>query len=401
MTMTITTVISRNALKARHEPYWNKLAKGCHLGFRKQTPTSTGNWYARHIETGTNKKTMKSLGAFEQLPPSQRFDAAKRDAETWFEHIGMGGISSPKTIKDVCDHYVEQIVINKGEKAAIDVRKRFAGYVLNQNRFAELEISKLTPALVQQWRNRLTQMPTVRGIKGMSRQSAIANATNPPRLRSASTLNRDMTPFRAALNLAFRDGWVTSDFAWRNKLTPVVNADKKRDLYLDHNQRTQLVQHARKDISEFVRGLATLPLRPGALANLKVSDFDERLMQLSIKQDKTGARKIKLPENTGTILKQLCADRPATQTIFVDSKGKPWNKDSWKKLLKKAALDAGLSKETTSYTLRHSVITDLVHSKLDLLTVSQLAGTSVRMIEQHYGHLRSELALPALAALEI
>ena len=31
---------------------------------------------------------------------------------------------------------------------------------------------------------------------------------------------------------------------------------------------------------------------------------------------------------------------------------------------------------------------DLVHQGLDLLSVAQLAGTSVRMIEQHYGHLR-------------
>jgi len=53
------------------------------------------------------------------------------------------------------------------------------------------------------------------------------------------------------------------------------------------------------------------------------------------------------------------------------------------------------------YTFRHSVITDLVHQGLDLLSVAQLAGTSVRMIEQHYGHLRATVALPALAALVI
>jgi hypothetical protein len=44
------------------------------------------------------------------------------------------------------------------------------------------------------------------------------------------------------------------------------------------------------------------------------------------------------------------------------------------------------------YTMRHSVISDLVHDGLDLLTVAQISGTSVAMIERHYGHLRGDVA---------
>jgi hypothetical protein len=33
--------------------------------------------------------------------------------------------------------------------------------------------------------------------------------------------------------------------------------------------------------------------------------------------------------------------------------------------------------------------------------VAQLAGTSVRMVEKHYGHLRATVALPALATLSL
>jgi site-specific recombinase XerD len=53
------------------------------------------------------------------------------------------------------------------------------------------------------------------------------------------------------------------------------------------------------------------------------------------------------------------------------------------------------------YTLRHSTITDLVHGGLDLLTVAQISGTSVRMVEAHYGHLRSEVAATALERLAL
>jgi len=55
--------------------------------------------------------------------------------------------------------------------------------------------------------------------------------------------------------------------------------------------------------------------------------------------------------------------------------------------------------ETTAYTLRHSVLTDLVLGGLDLLTVAKISDTSVAMIEKHYGHLRQAVAAAALADL--
>jgi len=62
---------------------------------------------------------------------------------------------------------------------------------------------------------------------------------------------------------------------------------------------------------------------------------------------------------------------------------------------------ADLPPTTTAYSLQHSVITDLVHEGLDLLTVAQIFGTSVVMIERHYGHLRGEVAATALARLAL
>ena len=78
-----------------------------------------------------------------------------------------------------------------------------------------------------------------------------------------------------------------------------------------------------------------------------------------------------------------------------------WNKDAWKHPVKAAAGAAKLPEGTTAYTLRHSTITDLVHGGLDLLTVAQISGTSVRMIEKNYGHLRGDVAADALAKLAL
>ncbi len=81
--------------------------------------------------------------------------------------------------------------------------------------------------------------------------------------------------------------------------------------------------------------------------------------------------------------------------------GKRWDKDAWKGPVKAAAAAAGLPAATTIYVLRHSTITDLVVGGLDLLTVAQISGTSLRMIEQHYGHLRGDVAAAALAGLAL
>ena len=85
--------------------------------------------------------------------------------------------------------------------------------------------------------------------------------------------------------------------------------------------------------------------------------------------------------------------------LFSRADGKTWDKDAWKYPVKDAAKAANLPDNVTAYTLRHSVITDLIHAGLDTLTVAQLSGTSVLMIEKHYGHLTRDHARDALARL--
>ena len=82
--------------------------------------------------------------------------------------------------------------------------------------------------------------------------------------------------------------------------------------------------------------------------------------------------------------------------------GQFWNKDSWKYPFKDAAKAAGLPLNAVVYNLRHSAITDLIAlHRLDTMTVAQLSGTSLAMIEKHYGHLLRDHAADALAKLAL
>lgn len=195
---------------------------------------------------------------------------------------------------------------------------------------------------------------------------------------------------------------MTSDFAWRGKLLPIKDADRRRELYLDKAQRRKFIEMAPADLAAFLRGLSLLPLRPGALAALTVGNFDKRLSVLTVGKDKAGRdRKLKLPKDTAALFEVACTDKLPAAPLFARTDGRAWDKDGWKWPVKAAAVAAKLPEGTTAYTLRHSTISDLVHDGLDLLTVAQISGTSVRMIEQHYGHLRGDVAADALAKLAL
>lgn len=399
----IETVTARDRLKPRREPYWNRIERGFYLGFRRMTKDSAGSWIARVFEASTGRR-QRPLGDFDHLPPHERYGAALKAAREWLEHLGRGGHAGVTTVRDVCEAYVERL---KAEKAATarparrrpdhaptmivpaakDAEDRFRAYVLNLPWLADLDVAKATPKHFDDWRKSLMKTATRSG-------------PNRGKTRTNSTLNRDMTSFRAALNYALRKGRVTSDFAWRNSLLPIKNADGRRDAYLDRQQRAELLSRAPEDLACLIRAMSLVPLRPGALAALTAGAFDLRTRVLRVGKDKAGAdRRVKLPDVTAEVFAANAKDKLPGAPLFSQASGRPWNKDAWKGPVKAAALAARLPEGTTIYALRHGVITDLVTGGLDLLTVAIISGTSVKMIERHYGHLRAEHATAALAML--
>lgn len=381
----------RDALKPRHEPYWQRVRLGCYIGYRKLNATAPGTWSARFRDSDTGERETRSLGRFDSHPPAEQFDRACAAAEVWFKHKGAGGNRDAFTVGDACTAYVERLLRDERPKTATDATGRFKRWIHSNPQFAGLELLKLKQAQVRKWREQLAAEPVREQAPGK----------RPARPRSKSTINRDMSALRAALNQALDDGHVTTDAAWRVALTPFENVDGRRTTYLDKKQRRALISSAPPDLAVFLRGMSLLPLRPGALAALSVGDFDARHAQLTIKKDKTGSRQITLPPATAALLVQCAKDKLPAAPMFCRADGARWNKDSWKGPIKDAVTRADLPAQTTAYTLRHSTITDLVVGGLDLLTTAQISGTSVAMIERHYGHLRREHAKVALAGLTL
>ncbi len=252
---------------------------------------------------------------------------------------------------------------------------------------------KLTAGQINDWRVKLASTPAIPQDK--------SKVSIKP--RSGSSLNRDMAVFKTVLNLALEDGHATTDAAWRTKLKPVKNAAKRRDCYLDIEQRRALIAHAPPDLANLIRGMALLPLRPGAVAALTVGNFDKRLGVLTVGKDKAGQdRKITLPPSTAAFFSEQSKDKLPGAALCARASGAAWDKDSWKYPFKDAVIAAGLPPAATAYAMRHSTITDLIAiHRLDTMTVAVLSGTSISMIEKHYGHLLHDRAATGLAALAL
>ena len=374
--------------KAGDEPHWQRLRQGVYLGYRPSKKKAGGTWFARFYDAETNRNSRKRLGDFGTLTGHDVFKQAKADAENWAETVESGGERARDmvTVKDACEAYLK-------EKPGSIAEGVFRRHVYSDP-IAKVKLDKLRRHHLKAWRKRLEQAPALltRSKKGEKRWKE----------RAKSTVNRDMVPLRAALGMVLKPGSPNTDAAWQEALRPFKGADKRRELYLDRDERRKLIDATGDEARPFVKALCLLPLRPGALAGLTVRDFDKRTRSLTIGKDKNGnPRQISLPPVIADFFaEQVKAKLPAAP-IFARTGGEAWNKDAWKYPIKDAVKAAGVPGAMSAYTLRHSVITDLIRARLPILTVAQLSGTSVAMIERHYGHLVRDDAEEALASLAI
>ena len=390
----LSRVAARNKLAARpsKEPYWQRLSKGRYLGYRPSTLSAgLGSWLARFNDSDTGKKPGKSLGDYGHLPPNERFDAARREAETWFDHLSMGGSTEDPTVWQACEAYAD------GDKEKL----RRLGLTVKGQPIAGIKLTRLRESHVKAWRKHLEAMPAVTAKRKKLGTGGVKAVEVVTHTRSAATINRDMTMLRAALNGALARGEAQTALAWKNALKP-GDAKGRRQIYLDRDQRRALLDQLPADAAALCRGLSLLPLRPGALAALCVRDFDARTGVVLVGTDKANdGRSIKLPEEHVSFFREQAKGKTPAAPLFSREDGSAWNADAWKKPIKEAVRAARLPEGATAYALRHSTITDLIVGGLDTMTVAKLSGTSLAMIDRHYGHLRGEHAARALAGLSL
>lgn len=372
----IDTAGARKALEPRPAPYFQRLETGGYIGYRKLA-SGDGSWVVRWRDEN-GKQTNHTLGAFET------FDAACKAAREWLDRA-KGGVTEEVTVADACRRYVENRRSEKGENTAKDAEGRF-NRLIYSNKIGKITLSALRTAHLTDWRNKQIEIDD-------------EDEEDPDALRRAKdSANRNLATLKAALNLAYRMGLVTSTAQW-DRVESFAKVGKRRERFLTVTERKAFFTAATPQLKRLIRALLLTGARPGEIAAANVGDLDRAgLLTLD---GKTGRRTVPISPDALAHLTDCAGKRPDDSPLIVRDDGERWTRYYWRDEVQVARTTAGLPDDVVLYSLRHCAISEMLVGGIDPMTVARIAGTSVNMIQRHYGHLIKDSVVAKLAKVKM
>ena len=148
----------------------------------------------------------------------------------------------------------------------------------------------------------------------------------------------------------------------------------------------------------FVRVLADSGLRPGEAIALEHRDVDLDRRLIHVNRQYSKGRLVEMPKNgarRSVPIRQRLLDalqtaprRIDTRLVLPGMRGGYRDLGNWRNRQWRDALDALDGVEYRQpYALRHTFATESINAGIPLFVVARRMGTSLRMIEQTYGHL--------------
>lgn len=406
-------------MEPRREPHWYKLGRDRHLGYRKLTSRSAGTWIARYRD-GDGDRFFRSLG---ECSDQFGFDAAKAAAEAWFrdQDQGISGrdeAGEVPTVASACRAYVRSLMAEGRHGTAHDAHMRFRRTIYGtaaDGEFGPKSRGRPEEPGVPMTRERgefseASHPQAKHSPHGVAALSLVR--VSAPRLRqwhlelvsgglSKASANRTLTALKAALNLAVANRLVGVAAAreWAD-VQPLKGASARRELFLDVMERRALLLQAEGAVRDLIEAVIHTGCRAGELVSARRSAFDSRTQSLSV-NGKTGPRTIPLTAAATEFFARCARHKLPSAFLLTRDDGMPWAHSDWDELVRAAASRACLPRGTCLYALRHSFITQALLDGVSTLEVAKIVGTSLAMIEKHYGHLVQSTARERLARVQM
>jgi site-specific recombinase XerD len=212
-----------------------------------------------------------------------------------------------------------------------------------------------------------------------------------------SSVNRFMTALKACLTLAAEDDErITNRRAW--KVPALRDTANPRNVILTERQVRDLVaaSHATGGdrFAAYVETLAATGARPIQARRLAVADLEATHRdgpRLNMPSSKKGRGKkrvervpLPIPAGLAKRLKALAVGRADHEPLLVDDSGAPWTENGHQRPFAVAAATAGLLKDATAYSLRHTFITSCLLKGIPVRLVAAAVDSSAAMIEATY-----------------
>lgn len=216
---------------------------------------------------------------------------------------------------------------------------------------------------------------------------------------SPSTINGELATLGHLLRRAVEWSW--SDRAVK---VPHLPPDNRRLTYLTQDQIQRLLAAARMDscweIYPFVTIAANTGMRKMEILAIRWEHVDLARRIIHVPRAKAGPRDQPITAGLAAYLGELRAMMPGAVWLFpADSAS--GHRIAIEKPFRRAVAAAGLNpKEVNRHTLRHSVITHLVQSGVDLPTVQRISGHKTLAMVARYSHQSGEHIQAAMDRLE-
>lgn len=220
--------------------------------------------------------------------------------------------------------------------------------------------------------------------------------------KAASTVSRYIASFKGFFEYCLKHGVITSDPAERLRPPKV---EKKFPQILTISETQRLMEGPDGASSKGIRDKAMLELlyatgiRVSELISLKMSDVN-LAMEYVICHEKSKDRIIPFGSTAREALvvylektREDMLNDSESDYLFVNCSGKPMSRQGFWKLIKHYAEKAGIEKEITPHTFRHSFAAHLLENGADVQSVQKMMGhadvsTTQMYVEMQAGNVR-------------
>lgn len=303
---------------------------------------------------------------------SLTYEQAVGMARQWFQEIDLAAKVEDPSLT-VATEVADYLAFRRRERSA-------SGYDIDSTRarnhilpkLGKIRVMDLTTPMLQRWLEAL-----------------VVDSDDPERRRaSMDSANKCLTVLKAALNRAFQQGRVPDDIAWR-RVKPFKATKAARKIFLTGNQPQRLVNACEDDALRdlVVYGLMT-GARFGEIAAATVQDFDLGAGLWTVEVSKTRGvepRVTVLTDEATALVQRRSAGKLPGALVFTRIDNERWTNDNIRKPFTRAVKRAKLPNGASYYCLRHSHVSQQLLAGMPAQALAENIGTSVRMLEQHYG----------------
>ncbi len=202
---------------------------------------------------------------------------------------------------------------------------------------------------------------------------------------AASTINRELATLSNLLHRAIEWGWIEKAVK-----VPRLKENNGRMIYLTREQILRVLEAARADSCWEIHPFVLIGLHTGMrrmeILSMRWEHIDYEHCIIRIPEAKAGPRDQPMTVELAAYLAELRAMAPESPWVFpADSAS--GHRVAIEKPFRRVIEAAGLnSKEVTRHALRHTAITHLVQSGVDLPTVQRISGHKTLAMVGRYSH---------------